>query len=246
MKKILFLIFSAIMLPAMLSNAQETPVTEAKDATVQKEEAVQEIKAEDTAKEDAEEIAEEDSQENREMTVNADSAEVTLDAHNHPVAIELDGNVIIEDDSMRFTAKKMTVHLDNDNKPCNIVAVGGVTVRKLDGSGSANGDTGIYDAEEDKVTLKGNCVILQGKNTIKGEQVVFDRKTGSIRLKGASISLPIKKGSGSNAFGALINTDKKQEKTEADKKADKTEEVKEDQVTPEAAPKAADAEIDNK
>ena len=160
-------------------------------------------------------------EEQKEMTVTADSAEVRLDADNHPAAIELEGNVIIEDISMRLTAKKMTVHLDKDNKPSNIEAVGGVTVRKLDGSGSATGDTGHYVAAEDKVTLKGNCVILQGKNTIKGEQVVYDRKTGVIRLSGASIVLPMRKGAGADAFGNLLKgdkgkTDKEPEKTGMD------------------------------
>ena len=158
-------------------------------------------------------------EEQKEMTVTADSAEVRLDADNHPAAIELEGNVIIEDVSMRLTAKKMTVHLDKDNKPSNIEAVGGVTVRKLDGSGSATGDTGSYIAEDDKVTLKGNCVILQGKNTIKGEQVVYDRKTGVIKLLGASIVLPIKKGTGADALGNLMKGEK--DKSEKDKETGK-------------------------
>ena len=157
-------------------------------------------------------------EEQKEMTVTADSAEVRLDAENHPAAIELEGNVIIEDVSMRLTAKKMTVHLDKDNKPNNIEAVGGVTVRKLDGSGSATGDTGSYIAEDDKVTLKGNCVILQGKNTIKGEQVVYDRKTGVIKLLGASIVLPIKKGSGTDALNNLIKSDKEKSDKEKNEK----------------------------
>ena len=165
----------------------------------------------------------EEQEEQKEMTVTADSAEVRLDADNHPAAIELEGNVIIEDISMRLTAKKMTVHLDKDNKPSNIEAVGGVTVRKLDGSGSATGDTGTYIAEDDKVTLKGNCVILQGKNTIKGEQVVYDRKTGVIRLLGASIVLPIKKGSGAEALGNLIKGDKDKNEKENDKTANEKE-----------------------
>ncbi len=154
-------------------------------------------------------------EEQKEITVTADSAEVRLDAENHPAAIELEGNVIIEDVSMRLTAKKMTVHLDKNNKPINIEAVGGVTVRKLDGSASATGETGRYDAELDTVVLKGNCVILQEKNTIRGDQVVFDRKTGKIRLKGASLTLPIKKGQGGMDFGNLLKG--KEEKKEKDK-----------------------------
>ncbi len=179
----------------------------------------QEKKAE--APEDAEQA-----EEQKEMTVTADSAEVRLDAENHPVAIELDGNVIIEDVFMRLTAKKMTVHLDKDNKPSNIEAVGGVTVRVLDGSGSATGDTGHYIAKDDKVILKGNCVILQGKNTIKGEQVVYDRKTGVIRLHGASIVLPIKKGAGVDSFGTLMNGDKDKDKAEKEKAELKKEKEK--------------------
>ena len=172
----------------------------------------QETKTETTA-------ADQQAEEQKEMTVTADSAEVRLDADNHPVAIELDGNVIIEDISMRLTAKKMTVHLDKDNKPSNIEAVGGVTVRKLDGSGSATGDTGSYVAVDDKVTLKGNCVILQGKNTIKGEQVVYDRKTGVIRLLSASIVLPMRKGAGADALGNLMKGEK--DKSEKDKQTEK-------------------------
>ena len=169
--------------------------------------------------------------EEQEMIVNADSADVQLDADNHPVAIELEGNVSIEDVTMRFTAKKMTVHLDKNNKPINIEAVGCVTVRKLDGSASATGETGRYDAELDTVVLKGNCVILQEKNTIRGEQVVFDRKTGKISLKGASLTLPMKKGQGGMDFGNILKGKEKEEKkakdkpegkkdAEADKKAD--------------------------
>ena len=169
--------------------------------------------AQEAAENAAEQTAEEG--EEQEMIVNADSADVQLDEDNHPVAIELEGNVSIEDVTMRFTAKKMTVHLDKNNKPINIEAVGGVTVRKLDGSASATGETGRYDAELDTVVLKGNCVILQEKNTIRGDQVVFDRKTGKIRLKGASLTLPIKKGQGGMDFGNLLKG--KEEKKEKDK-----------------------------
>ena len=115
----------------------------------------------------------------------------------------------------------MTVHLDKNNKPINIEAVGGVTVRKLDGSGSASGETGRYDAELDTVVLKGNCVILQEKNTIRGEQVVYDRKTGKIKLKGASLTLPMKKGQGGMGFGDLLKGATKEKEQEADKSEDK-------------------------
>ena len=171
----------------------------------------------------------EEAAEEQEMIVNADSADVQLDEDNHPVAIELEGNVSIEDVTMRFTAKKMTVHLDKNNKPINIEAVGGVTVRKLDGSGSASGETGRYDAELDTVVLKGNCVILQEKNTIRGEQVVYDRKTGKIKLKGASLTLPMKKGQGGMGFGDLLKGATKEKEKEADRTETKEKTEKKDE-----------------
>ena len=160
---------------------------------------------------------EEEAADEQEMVVNADSADVQLDEDNHPVAIELEGNVSIEDTTMRFTAKKMTVHLDKNNKPINIEAVGGVTVRTLDGSSSASGETGRYDAELDTVVLKGNCVILQEKNTLHGEQVVYDRKTGKIKLKGASLTLPMKKGQGGMGFGDILKGTPKEKAKELEK-----------------------------
>ncbi len=147
---------------------------------------------------------------------------------------------------MRFTAKKMTVHLDKDNKPSNIEALGGVTVRKLDGSGSATGDTGHYIAADDKVTLKGNCVILQGKNTIKGEQAAYDRKTGVIRLHGASIVLPLRKGAGTDAFTTLMNDDKAKEKDKAEKEKAEKEKAEKDKAEKEKAEKEKADQKDKK
>lgn len=145
--------------------------------------------------------------EEQELTVNADSMEMLMDNHT----IELDGNVIIEDQTMRLTAKKMTVHLDKDNKVRDIEAFGGVTVRKLDSSESATGDSGLYDAKSDVVTLSGNCIILQGKNTITGDKVAYDRKLGTIKLKGASITIPLKKGKDGSGLGNILESNKKNE-----------------------------------
>ena len=169
---------------------------------------------------------ENDVEDQQELTVNADSMEMLMDNN----VIELEGNVVIEDPTMRLSAKKMTVHLDKDNKLRDIEAKGGVTVRKLDSSESATGDSGFYDAAKDVVTLKGNCVILQGKNTLTGKEVIYDRKKGTIKLYQPSISIPIKKGSGGSPFGGLLNQDKKDDNTE--KQGNKPESTKQEKEKP--------------
>ena len=147
----------------------------------------------------------------QEWNITADSIEMLVDKHT----IEMEGNVLVEDELVRLSAKKMLVHLDDDNKLKSIEAYGGVTVRKLDSTESATGDTGAYDAASETVTLSGNCILLKDKNTLTGDKVVYDRKKNVITMKRATITLPVKKGGG-NAFGGILGNDKKQDG--ADKK----------------------------
>ena len=154
-----------------------------------------------------------ETQEEQEWNITADSIEMLVDKHT----IEMEGNVLVEDELVRLSAKKMLVHLDDDNKLKSIEAFGGVTVRKLDSTESATGDTGAYDAVTETVTLNGNCILLKDKNTLTGDKVVYDRKKNVITMKRATITLPVKKGGGS-ALGGFLGNDKKQDG--ADKKQD--------------------------
>ncbi len=135
------------------------------------------------------------------MNITAERMEMQMEKHR----IELSGNVLIEDSTMKLTAQKMTVFLDNDNKMEHIEAEGGVTVRKLDSSESAVGDYGAYDAQTDVIVLTGNCTILQGKNAMKGDKVIYDRKNQNISLLGATVTIPLKKGDGNNGKGGMGN-----------------------------------------
>ena len=159
-----------------------------------------------------------EAQEEQEWNITADSIEMLVDKHT----IEMEGNVLVEDELVRLSAKKMLVHLDDDNKLKSIEAYGGVTVRKLDSTESATGDTGAYDAASETVTLSGNCILLKDKNTLTGDKVIYDRKKNVISMKRATITLPVKKGSG-NALGGFLGGDKKQE--EAKKEAAPAEET---------------------
>lgn len=140
-------------------------------------------------------------EETDEMTITAERMEMQMEQHR----IELSGNVLIEDSTMKLTAQKMTVFLDNDNKMEHIEAEGGVTVRKLDSSESAVGDRGAYDAQTNVIVLTGNCTILQGKNAMKGDKVIYDRKKQNISLHGATVTIPLKKGDGKNGKGGMGN-----------------------------------------
>ena len=154
-----------------------------------------------TAKAVAAEATTEAEEETDEMNITAERMEMQMEEHR----IELSGNVLIEDSTMKLTAQKMTVFLDNDNKMEHIEAEGGVTVRKLDSSESAVGDYGAYDAQTDVIVLTGNCTILQGKNAMKGDKVIYDRKNQNISLLGATVTIPLKKGDGKNGKGGMGN-----------------------------------------
>jgi len=45
-------------------------------------------------------------------------------------------------------------------------------------SETARGERGVYDAEPDTITLTGNVIVVQGKNVLRGDKMVIDRKTG--------------------------------------------------------------------
>ncbi|MGI5922818.1 MAG: hypothetical protein GX945_05290 [Lentisphaerae bacterium] len=142
------------------------------------------------------------SAETDELSISADHMEMHLDGHT----AELSGNVLIEDSTMKLSAEKMMVYLDDDNKLQRVNATGNVTVRKLDGSESATGDTGSYDAKDDMIVLEGNCVILQGKNAIRGNRAIYNRKDQVIKLERATLTIQMKKSSGADGtLGTLLD-----------------------------------------
>ncbi len=42
---------------------------------------------------------------------------------------------------------------------------------------TARGERGVYDAEPDTITMTGNVVMVQGKNVVRSDKMVMDRKT---------------------------------------------------------------------
>jgi lipopolysaccharide export system protein LptA len=48
------------------------------------------------------------------------------------------------------------------------------------------GDAGVYDAQNESVTLTGDVVAVQGQNVLRGSRMVFNTKTGEGRMVGAN------------------------------------------------------------
>ena len=198
--------------------------------------------ADEPSKKQEADDAEEEQQD--ELVVSADRMEMQLDGRTG----ELTGNVRVEDSNMSLTALKMMVYLtesekDNEKegekkeekkgddashsnmKLQRIEADGEVVLRKLDGTESAMGDHAVYDVKDDTILMTGNCSIIQGKNTMLGDKVVYDRKKAKINIQKPRLTIQLDK-KGGKSGGALGNIFS--EKDEKDDKKDK--DVKENDV----------------
>lgn len=160
------IVMLALLMNLFLCSAQEA------DKTINE-------KTEDTAE------VQEEKDELEELSISADRMEMQIDDNT----IELSGNVLIYDSTMNLTADKMLIYLDKDNKLDRIDAFDNVTIRKLNGSESATGERASYNGKDDKITLEGNCTLLQGKNVMSCKEIIYDRKNQKITAKGASLNI---------------------------------------------------------
>ena len=209
--------------------------------------------ADEPSKKQEADDAEEEQQD--ELVVSADRMEMQLDGRT----VELTGNVRVEDSNMSLTALKMMVYLTESEKENEkegekkeekkgddashsnmklqrIEADGEVVLRKLDGTESAMGDHAVYDVKDDTILMTGNCSIIQGKNTMLGDKVVYDRKKAKINIQKPRLTIQLDK-KGGKTSGALGNifTDKddKDDKKDKDVKDVKENDVKEEKVVKE-------------
>ena len=187
---------------------------------------------------------EETEEEQDELVISADRMEMQLDGKT----VELTGNVRIEDTNMSLTALKMMVYLteaekktekadgkkedpqkDDDKKKDEmgehsnmklqrIVAEGEVKLRKLDGTESAMGDHAVYDAKDDTIIMTGSCSIIQGKNTMNGDTVIYNRQKGHIDIQKPRLTIQIdKKGNkGGGALGNIFGAKEEKEEKSGD------------------------------
>ena len=126
-----------------------------------------------------------------------------------------------------------------------IVAEGEVKLRKLDGTESAMGDHAVYDAKDDTIIMTGSCSIVQGKNTMNGDKVIYNRQKGHIDIQKPRLTIQIdKKGNKGGALGNIFSG--KDEKDEKKDQAPKDDKKADDKTKDDAKVKNNDKPADKK
>ena len=92
------------------------------------------------------------------------------------------GNVVVKQGDMRLRANSVRVTTVDGNAD-KVNAVGNVVVDSP-ASGTATGDTGIYDVPRKIVTMNGNVVLKKGKDVMRGAQLTVNLVTGQATLGG--------------------------------------------------------------
>ncbi|HTP76744.1 MAG TPA: LptA/OstA family protein [Rhizomicrobium sp.] len=93
------------------------------------------------------------------------------------------GNVIITQGDIRMRSDTVRI-LVADNKPQKIFFNGNVVVNSA--SGTATGDSGVYDVVPRLVTLSGHVVLTKEKNVMRGAQLTVNLVTGIAQLGGGA------------------------------------------------------------
>jgi lipopolysaccharide export system protein LptA len=129
---------------------------------------------------------------NAPIEINADALEV-LQQENKAT---FSGNVVAVQGDTRLKSDKMVVYYHPQEEK-QTSAGQQDAIRKIDVIGNvflampeetASGKTGLYDVENQRVELHENVVVTHGKNTLKGDKLVYDMKTGkSVVTSGGAV-----------------------------------------------------------
>ena len=94
------------------------------------------------------------------------------------------GNVVVTQCDMRMRANALRVNVKGkSNAPDKVLASGGV-VMDSPNSGTATGDSAVYDVTPRIVTLSGHVVLTKGKDVMRGAQLTVNLVTGQATLGG--------------------------------------------------------------
>lgn len=91
------------------------------------------------------------------------------------------GNVVITQGDIKMRANTVRINVIG-GKPNKIYADGNVVI--VSASGTATGDSGIYDVAPRLVTLTGHVVLTKEKNVMRGSQLTVNLVTGVAQLGG--------------------------------------------------------------
>ncbi len=79
-------------------------------------------------------------------------------------------------------ADKVTILIDEKGKPKRIIAVG--NVRYVEPKKRATSDYAEYDLEKEIIILKGKAKVEEEKNILEAEEIVYDKRNGTLQAKG--------------------------------------------------------------
>jgi len=123
---------------------------------------------------------------NTPIDITADQLEV-LQAENKAI---FTGHVVAIQGDVRLNAEKMTVYYRQQEDKNKIVESRN-SIRRIEveqnvflatAMETASGASGVYDVENHQITLHNNVVLTKDKNTIKGDQLVYDFNTGKSKI----------------------------------------------------------------
>lgn len=124
---------------------------------------------------------------NQPISVSADrfvaEKNTALGASGNGITGTYSGNVIITQGDIRMRANTVRINVIG-GKPEKIYADGNVVVNSA--SGTAVGDSGVYDVAPRLVTLTGHVVLTKDKNVMRGAQLTVNLVTGVATLGGGS------------------------------------------------------------
>ncbi|MBV8978605.1 MAG: lipopolysaccharide transport periplasmic protein LptA [Alphaproteobacteria bacterium] len=118
---------------------------------------------------------------NAPIQVSADRFDADLNAKSGVYS----GNVLIVQGDMRLRADKVRI-TTVAGKPDKIFADGNVVFDAP--SGSAKGDTGVYDVNPRLITFSGRVVLIREKNVMRGSVLVVNLITGQAQLGAKGMS----------------------------------------------------------
>ena len=96
------------------------------------------------------------------------------------------GHVQVRQGTMQLLADQVTVHHYPDRRPEHITAIGSPAKYQQEIEGQKEDVHGEalrmeYDAGKNELTLIGNAVLYQGKDTFRNDRIVYNRATGEVK-----------------------------------------------------------------
>ncbi|MBT3534085.1 MAG: hypothetical protein HN478_09405 [Rhodospirillaceae bacterium] len=127
------------------------------------------------------------------IDINADNLEIRQE---QSLAI-FTGNVIATQGRIKLRAEQLKVwYRQASDKSAANAANSGSTIIRIDAidkvfvssaSETAQGDMGIYDVAEQRLTLTGTVILTRGQNVLRGKKLVMDMATGRSQISGGRV-----------------------------------------------------------